>query len=77
MSEDKLPDGWIRTPLPPSPREGQPEASWFARTGEPAPQRTQVAPVESTENQRLAFGIAVLGLVFLGLFAFGLLFLLR
>lgn len=60
-----LPDGWIRTPLPPRRRDETPEASWFARTGEPAPNRRPTPPAPSLPAQRVAMVLVAVGLVFL------------
>ena len=60
---EDLPDGWIRTPLPPMPREDAPEHSWFARTGEPAPPRRPPAAAPPPRSL-LAIGVLVLGFVF-------------
>ena len=66
--DEDLPDGWIRTPLPPIRRECEPDNSWFARTGEPAMQRDVLPkPTEDAPpTQQLAVGILVGGLLFLG-----------
>lgn len=59
-----LPDGWIRTPLPPRRVEETPEASWFARTGEPAPPRRPAPAPEALPAQRVAVVLVALGVVF-------------
>ena len=44
MSDPEDHDGWIRTPLPPTPRGDEPMFTWFARISEPLP------PVETVER---------------------------
>lgn len=48
-----LPDGWIRTPLPPPSRDSSTPGTWFERTGEPAPPRTRSEPA-TTEGPQFA-----------------------
>lgn len=69
-----VPEGWIRTPLPPMPREDLPEQSWFARTGEPAPERIAPEP-EATSTGPLARAVLITGLLFAGAVALGSLYL--
>lgn len=65
-ADEDLPDGWIRTPLPPDSRGAGPDGrdrGWFARTGEPAPPRKPSTPEPMPELQRLAIAISLLAIL--------------
>ena len=70
-TEQVLPDGWIRTPLPPEQRVRRDKDSWFGRTGEPAPSRMSVAPVivPNEEVRRLSQGVLLSSIGLVGVFA--------
>ncbi len=70
-TDERLPDGWIRTPISPERRVAREKDNWFGRTGEPAPSRVPVAPVvasEEVEVRRMSQGVVLGATVLIGVF---------
>jgi hypothetical protein len=65
--DSALPDGWIRTPLPSTPRDEPGTGGWFERTAEPPPPRTLAERRETADHsfaRLVLWGGVLLALVF-------------